>query len=154
MKRILPLLLVLFIWLPAQAVEVTVTTDLQADARLAAERRVPLMLVVSADYCQFCKLLAEEFLKPMLLSGDYTDKVVIRELRIDSNGRVRDFDGEMTDADTLAYRHRASLTPTLLFFDSTGQQIVPRIVGVGTLEFFGGEIDRAIETGLQRIRGR
>lgn len=154
MKRLLlPLILALLPSAPLQAVEVPVTTDLQADAQLAAERRVPLMVVVAADYCSFCKLLAEEFLKPMLLSGDYTDKVVIRELRIDSGGQVRDFDGELTDADTLAYRHRASLTPTLLFFDGQGREVAKRLVGVGTLDYYGGEIDQAIQNGLTRIRG-
>ena len=152
MKYLPHLFLLLLATLPARAVEVPVTTDLQADARQAAERRVPLMLVVAADYCSFCKLLAEEFLKPMLLSGDYTDKVLIRELRIDDDDTIRDFDGAEISPDTIALRYRASLTPTLLFLDAQGREVAQRLVGVGTLDFYGEEIDQAILRALQGIR--
>ena len=146
------LFLLLLTALPARAVEVPVTTNLQADAQLAAERRIPLMLVVAADYCSFCKLLSEEFLKPMLLSGDYTDKVLIRELRIDDDDAIRDFDGSRIAPDALALRYRASLTPTLLFLDAQGREVARRLVGVGTLDFYGEEIDQTILRARQRIR--
>ena len=47
-----------------------------------AALNVPVVLF-SASHCGYCTIIKEEFLKPMLLSGDYVDKVLIRKLVID-----------------------------------------------------------------------
>ena len=43
------------------------------------------------------------------------------------------------------------MTPTLLFLDPDGTEIVPRIVGVNTVEMFGFYLDRAIDAARERL---
>ena len=79
---------------PVEAGEVGLhTRDLKTDAQHARARRVPILLLFSADYCTYCVRLVEEFLSPMQRSGEYDTRVLIREVKIDDYGFVRDFSG-------------------------------------------------------------
>ena len=113
-------------------------------------RQLPLMLVFSAEHCPYCELLEEEFLKPMLISGDYSDKVIIRKVELDY-GTLIDFKGQRTTGSELADHYDVSVTPTTLFLDAHGRELTKRKVGVGTVEFFGGELDQSIDRARAKL---
>ena len=136
---------------PAWAVDAFSSHDLYQDAQLAKEQRLPVLLLFSADYCGFCTRLMEEFLAPMHRSGDYRNKVLIRELKIDSYTAVRDFENQPTMPEDLAYRYNISVTPTILFLDHRGRELTPRIVGLGTVDLFGLYLDAAIASARARL---
>lgn len=127
--------------------------DVRDDARLAGTRRVPMLLLFATEHCRWCTRVEEEFLKPMLASGRYDDRVLIR--RVDLERRYRpmaDFDGSTVSVDTFARRYRVVVTPTLVFLDPTGAQLAPKLVGLTTPDFYGGYIDERIEEALGKQR--
>ena len=65
-------------------VQVVRTTDLASDAQAARERNLPILMMFSMDGCGYCELVEQDFLRPMLISGDYRDKVIIRMVKTDS----------------------------------------------------------------------
>lgn len=137
---------------PAARVQVPQTTDLTREGALSRKRRLPIMLVFSADYCHYCRLLEEEFLKPMLISGDYDDKVIIRVVDISGLDEIRDFNGALVSADTFATGQGVFVTPTVKFLDDRGRDLVPKMVGITTIDFYGWYLDEAIESSLARLR--
>ena len=128
------------------------TEDLQADARRARAQGVPILLLFSADYCTYCDRLMEEFLEPMRRSGEYDDRVLIREVKIDDYGSMTDFDGARVNPEDLAYRYDISVVPTLLLLDTDGRELTKRIVGLGTVEFFGLYLDDAISRSVAKLK--
>ena len=46
----------------------------------------------------------------------------------------------------------AYVTPTILFVDHTGRQLAERMVGINTIEMYGGYLDQCIDTALMHIR--
>jgi len=133
-------------------IEVPVATDLQQLGVQASERRLPILLTFSAIECSYCDLLEEEFLEPMLLGDEYTDKIIIRKLVLDNGSRIGDFSGSQIDATRLSDRYRIYVTPTILFVDASGRELAERMVGINTPEMFGGYLDNCIETALLGIR--
>ncbi|UCE89290.1 MAG: thioredoxin fold domain-containing protein [Pseudomonadota bacterium] len=133
-------------------VHVAQTTDLQHDAHSARERDLPILMMFSMDGCPYCVLVEEDFLRPMLISGDYQDKVIIRMVKTDTYGNVRDFDGRAVDVDEFAQRYRAFVMPTVVLVDHRGRELAPRLVGISTPDFYGGDLDDAIDTALGRLR--
>lgn len=131
---------------------VPVATDLRHEARMAREANLPILLTFSAIHCSYCELLEEEFLEPMLLGGDYTDKAIIRKLHLDNGSTVIDFDGKQLDATQLSDRYRVFVTPTILFLDDSGNEIAARMIGINTPEMFGGYLDDCILTALYTLR--
>ena len=133
-------------------VSVPAVIDLQREGKLALKQDLPILLTFTSSICSYCDLLEEDFLQPMLLSGDYGDRVLIRKLVIDAGRTITDFNGEPSTADKLSSRYRVFVTPTLLFVDGNGTELAERILGINTPELFGGYLDDCIDTALERIR--
>lgn len=125
--------------------------DLHQLGQLAHRRQLPVLIMFSQAGCSFCERLADDFLKPMLISGDYEERVLIRIFRIDRYGKMRDFDGIERDIYDITSRYRVSVTPTLVFLDGNGKQLAQRMVGLTTPDFFGGYLDEAIDTAYQSL---
>ncbi|KPK39643.1 MAG: hypothetical protein AMJ69_05095 [Gammaproteobacteria bacterium SG8_47] len=134
------------------AVTIPPLHDLQSDAQLADGRKIPLLLLFASESCPYCVQVEEEFIKPMIISGHYTDKVLIRHVMVDSYERVTAFDGATISIDQLARRYGVSLVPTVVIVDARGEQLVPRLVGITTRDFYGGELDDAIDASLAKLR--
>jgi len=94
--------------------------------------------------------MKEEVLEPMVLSGDYTARVLIRELRMDPGSYVTDFQGERLTAAAFSARYKTRVTPTLLFLDAQGQEAAERIVGINTVDYLLFYIEDAINKALNR----
>ena len=122
----------------AAGTAVPVTDSLYLDATQASRDKLPIMLVFTGVVCSYCDLLEEEFIKPMLLGGDYTDKVIIRKLVIDNGSRVTGFSGQRIATADLAHEYGVFVTPTILFINPAGYQLAERMVGINTIELFGG----------------
>jgi len=143
-------------WLAITAVNaeviVPVATDLQHDGDQALSRELPILLSFTSMICSYCELLEQDFLQPMLLGGEYRDKVIIRKLDVGYGSTVIDFTGQSIAASELSDRYRVFVTPTLLFVDGNGKEIAERMIGINTPELFGGYLDTCIDTALLHIR--
>ena len=131
--------------------EVPLIDDFAAFGSAARQRGLPIVLLVSRSDCSYCALLKDEVLNPMVKSRDYEDLALIGELMLDSAEPLRWFQGEQELRDDIGSRLDADLTPTLLFLAPDGTELVPRMRGVNTVEFFGFYLDRAIESARGRL---
>ncbi len=133
------------------AAPIPVAVNLQADAELSQRTGVPIMLVVSQNFCSYCEQLKAEVIRPMIFSGEYVDKVMIRELRVDEDDVVIDFDGKHMDPGEIASRYQAWVTPTLLFLGPGGVQQAEKIKGFNTPEMYAQYVDESIEDAHLKI---
>ncbi|HEY0719919.1 MAG TPA: thioredoxin fold domain-containing protein [Gammaproteobacteria bacterium] len=131
--------------------DIPLIKDLRNEARQCEDKRLPLLVLFSSNHCVYCMRIEEDFLKPMQNGGFYDDKVIIRRVEL-GNGNIRDFDGSTIDASALAERYDVSVTPTLVFIDARGRQLTQKLVGLTTPELYGGYLDQAIDTSLDRLR--
>jgi thioredoxin-related protein len=127
-------------------------TDLAQDAIQARQKQVPILILFSSSYCSYCTTIREDFLKPMLKNDEYNNKVIIRVVSIDTGSDLRDFDGGMIDPDTLAHMHNVFVTPTVKLFGPNGETLVPDLVGLTTVDYYGGYLDAAIDESLAQLR--
>ncbi len=150
------LLMIALLAPPAARAEVSVPMahDLAADARDARARDVAILLLFSADHCPYCDKLEENIIRPLLISGDYDDKVLVRKIDLDRGGELRDFDGTTRSPDRLASRYRALLTPTVVLVDAEGDALVPRIRGINVVDYYWETLDGSIDRALALIRAQ
>jgi len=135
-----------------EAIGVPLAIDLNGEGRQAEQACIPLLLEFAAEYCEYCVLLEEEILNPTLLNRDYDQRVLMRKLVIDRSSKLRDFNATAVTSAELAIRYRVFVTPTLLFVDSQGRELAERMVGVVTLEFYGGYLDQSIDASSEMLR--
>lgn len=149
--------LFLLLGLAGQAVladDVTIqqVTDLESLGEEATDRRLPILIMFSQEECPYCTIMEESYLKPMLRSGEYTNKVLIRKIMIDDMATLTDFNGDRVESDHLTARYRAWVTPTLIFVNGQGHEVAAKLVGIGTEGFFAGDIDNAIDRAISALR--
>ncbi|HEY0635267.1 MAG TPA: thioredoxin fold domain-containing protein [Gammaproteobacteria bacterium] len=135
----------------AKAGDIPTIKDLRHEASQSREKGLPILLMFSADHCSYCVRIEEDFLKPMQNGGFYDDKVIIRRIKLGSQ-QVADLDGSRISSRELGERYDVSVTPTLVFIDHKGRQLAPKLVGLTTPELYGGYLDEAIDTSLDRLR--
>ena len=58
--------------------------NLRSDGIEAQAQDLVLILMLSRTDCSYCALLKREIIGPMIASGDYQDKVMIRELLLEA----------------------------------------------------------------------
>ena len=133
---------------------VPTATNLQETAEAAAIDKLPILLYVSRSDCSFCRRFEEDVLGPLVASGFLADKIVVRELVWDHAPEVRNFDGRMMQPIALAKHYDAQLTPTLLFLDSKGKEIVKRMTGYQRSDYFSFYLERAISEAHEIISGK
>jgi len=130
----------------SNAQELISSTDLSRDGKLAGMGNRVLMIEFSSEDCGYCRLLEEEFLKPMLRNSEYGEKVVIRTISLSDNDTLIDFEGNRVSAGEFATKYGVFVTPTLLFLDENGQEVSDKLVGIWSVDFYGGFIDERIDS--------
>ena len=124
--------------------------DFSTISQTLAGVSLPLLLVFTADDCPYCDQLADEILLPMIRSGEYQARVVIRALNLDG-GPVRDFDGQPIEPWEFAQRYDVTVTPTMVLLDDRGRTLGESLVGVRSLDFYEAMISKAIERAAKRL---
>ncbi len=124
-------------------------TDLTQEASLANQGKRVLIIEFSSEYCGYCLMLEEEFLRPMLRNSEYSEKVVIRSISLSDNDTLVDFDGKSVSAYDFATRYEVYVNPTLLFLDDKGVEVSDKLVGIWSVDFYGEFIDDRIDSGLK-----
>ena len=120
-------------------------TDLRQEARIAEANNLVLVLEFSSEFCGYCRKLENLFLLPMQRNPDYGNKVLIRSVSLDNYEYLIDFDGNFITTGEFARKYAVSVTPTLLFLDSDGQELSKKLVGIWSEDFYGGYIDNRID---------
>ena len=124
-----------------------------ADGLIAQQRKIPILVFYSRPPCPWCLQARQEQLLPLAGDPAATGRVLIREIVLDSDTPLVDFDGRSTTHAAFARAHRISLVPTLDFLDERGNRLVEPVVGVRVPDYYGAVIDRAINESLAKLRG-
>lgn len=120
---------------------------LQAVAAAAVARHDPLVLLASRPGCPYCEFLRRSYLLPMRQEG-------LPAWQFDIEDRLtplRGFAGETTNGTALAAGWKIRMTPTLLFLDTRGAELAPRLVGVAAPDFFGDVLQGALDTARKKL---
>lgn len=135
----------------AQASSLPTAVNFQLDGEKLGDNRILLVMISQRD-CSYCQLIHDDFLVPMHRGGKYQNKALFRELKIDSDSAIVDFDGQKIMPKQFAKRYQSTFTPTLLFLDKKGQALVTNMVGVNTPEFYGYYLDQSIDAATIRLK--
>lgn len=131
---------------------ITLANSFVADAQLSDEQNLPIVVFVSQYGCQFCELLREKVLYPMIRAGELEDKVILREVSLDVGFNIEGFDGAEIAGRNFADRYAAVVTPTLIFLDATGTEIADKLVGIGNIEYYPFYLNRNLESARSKLK--
>ena len=150
------MLLMAFFAFPSQLLlandnEIIETTALNKIINDKEVQKRVIVLYVSAPFCRYCKKLEVEILNPLLRSGNYEKKILLRKFNIDSKKKIVGFYGILKKPKEFMNEYGVSITPTLLFLDHKGNQLSEAITGYTNDEFFWYYLDNAIKESNKQL---
>ncbi len=126
----------------------------EADGKLAAAKKIPILVLYTSPGCQFCQRAKSEYLVPMLKDPAYKNKVIMREVDITSQSPLTLYNGSKSTGAEFAAQHKVTIVPTIKVMDAQGAELAEPIVGLLIADYYFGYIDSAITGGLQKMRGQ
>jgi len=115
------------------------------DAEKSALNKQPIFLYVSAVGCPYCKRLEKDILGPMLKSGEYHNRLILRKILWEGTDTLYDYAGKEILPDEFLLKYNIMATPTILFLDNNGNEIAKRITGYRTPDLYWYYLDTSVE---------
>ncbi|MDJ0807161.1 MAG: thioredoxin fold domain-containing protein [Gammaproteobacteria bacterium] len=100
----------------------------------AKKSNTPILILFTADACGYCERLKQDVLNPMFERDKQNLMAVVREVDINTGGKMIDFNGERIRSRQFKARYKVYATPTLLMLDSHGNLLANPIVGYNSEE--------------------
>jgi thioredoxin-related protein len=153
-RWILACLIALFVAAPAcaQTAHMVAARNFAADARFAAQRKIPILVLFSESGCPWCERARQEFLLPMQRNSEYKARVLMREVGTDSRDALVDFTGNKTTQAEFAHRLGVLMMPTVMLLGPRGEALAEPLVGFGSADYYGYFLDQRIDAALARLR--
>ncbi len=120
-------------------------TDLSADGHALLEGDRVLLLILTRSTCPYCKALMQNVMLPLVKSGVWDQRVMLRELEIDSSPEILDFSGKPAAAMAFAERYGHPFTPSILFLDRCGREVALRHTGYDGSDFFEFYLEKSVK---------
>ncbi len=134
----------------AHAGSIILAKNLATESLQAATEGKIYLLYVSRPECPYCARLEKNVLHPMMKSHEYDSLVMLRELSMEG-GCVTDFDGVPKPSGEISRQLKIIGTPTLFFLGAQGAELVPRITGYYSEDFYWHYFDKAIEDATEAL---
>lgn len=129
-------------------------SNFKADARIAVQRKIPIMVLFTSPACHYCERIKKEYLVPMHKDPAYRNRVIFREVSVGADTPLVDFDGSLTTSGEFASFSKVYMVPTVKVFDTRGKEASEPIVGLLIADFYFGYLEAAIEEGTRKVRGK
>jgi len=129
-------------------------SSFKADGKLAAQRRVPILVVFTSPGCSYCERVKREYLLPMHKDPAYLKRVIIREVTVGATTPLTGFDGSATTEGAFAAAHKVFMVPTVKVLTPQGGDTGEAIVGMLTPDYYFGYLEAAIDEGGRKTRGK
>ena len=137
---------------PARAVPaLALAEDLARVGQEARERRVPVLLAFMQKTCPYCAR-ARRHLEPLQASAEWSGRAIMLELDVDSNTRLRDFEGNWTTPREFARRFGIRVVPTVIVFDGHGRPAAEPLLGIASDDFYSHYVEQALKQSSARSR--
>lgn len=142
-----------FVSYNAKAGEVLpLAVDLHKSAQTASNHNVPVVIFVTATWCNYCRKLEQNILEPLFETTDLESYGEFRQLLLDKNHwMMKNFDGSDIEMKQLGPKLGVKVAPTTLFFNAKGEQIAEPIIGLTLEEFYPGNLERSLNEALKAL---
>jgi thioredoxin-related protein len=126
----------------------------EADSKLAAAKKIPILVLYTSPGCPFCQRAKSEYLVPMLKDPAYKNKVIMREVDITSQSPLTLYNGNTSTGAAFAAQHKVAIVPTIKVINAQDAEVAEPIVGLLIPDYYFGYIDSAITGGIQKMRAQ
>lgn len=113
----------------------------------ALQSKQPLVVMVSLHGCPFCKVVRENYLRPLFEAGLPVVQIDMRDART-----LLDTDGSTVSQDAWIKKRGIKLAPTVLFLGALGREVADRLKGAYLPDFYGAYLDDQLAAARRAVQ--
>ncbi|MDG6773652.1 hypothetical protein QCB45_04855 [Thiomicrorhabdus sp. ZW0627] len=139
--------------LPGKAGEVLpLAVDLQKTGKVAEKFQVPVVIFYTATWCNYCKMLEENIITPLLETTPIEEYAQFQQVLLDKeHWMMKDFAGNDVEMKTFGPSQGIVVAPTTHFYNSKGEQIAEPIIGLTLEEHYPANLEKRINEALEKL---
>jgi len=134
------------------AASIATIKSFKSDANDSEKYQRPIFLYVSAIGCPYCRRLEKDILGPMLKSGEYNNRLLLRKILWEGTDTLYDYNGKEILPEEFLLKYNIMATPTILFLDKNGKEIAKRITGYRTPDLYWYYLDASVDKAVEVLR--
>ena len=135
----------------AHARTINPALNLQFDGASAQQKNAVILILYTASYCHYCVRVKAEVFNHLADDPKYRDHIILREVIIDSEITLREFDGSLVDHPDFAIRRGVAIVPTLEIVNPKGHALTEPLVGAGISDFYGFYVEQRITDAVNQL---
>ncbi len=128
--------------------------NLQADGAKAKAAKKPILLFFNLEGCHFCRFSLRTTIVPLYRDQGWRDAIEFRQITIDDNKSLIDFDGKKITNEDFAKKRKGGFTPTVMMVDGDGKLLGEPIVGIASMDYYAYNIDTLIKSAIEAAKQR
>ncbi len=124
--------------------------DFVADAREAAQKRLPILILFSLPGCPHCEAIRRSHL--LALEKEQPARVLARQVDMQSNQELIDFAGRKTTHAAFIRDQQVKFAPVVALVGPDGKRLTEPLVGEMLPDFYGAYLEDAVQAAGQKLR--
>ena len=129
-------------------------TDWRQVSQQARVGQIPIVVMVDQSDCPYCRQVESEYFAALLAGGKFDNEVLFGKISIDEGETILVEGKSVLTREFLAGLDADKLTPTILFLDSKRRELVEKMVGLTTPDYYGYYLEAAIQKAREKVRSR
>jgi thioredoxin-related protein len=127
-------------------------TDLQADAKISARDRIPIIILFSLAGCPHCEVIRQSHLTPLARTNNKKmPNAIVRQVDLGSPKTMIDFAGVKTTHQEFVNAQQVKFSPVVIFYDASGKKLGDPLIGAMLPDFYGAYLDDALAAATSAI---
>lgn len=128
--------------------------DLKRDGAKANADRKPILLFFNLQGCHFCRYSLRTAVVPMFRDPVWRDAMEFRQITIDDDKSLIDFDGKKISTVDFAKARNGNFTPTVMLVDGDGKLLGDSIVGIANSDYHAGYVESLAKGAIEAMKAR
>ena len=122
-------------------------TDWKLISGQAKSQKIPVVVMVDQENCPYCRRVESEFFAAIFAGGEYESRVIFGKISIDEGETITSGYGKTSTREFLR-GYDAGFTPTILFLDADKNQLVEKMIGLTTPDYYGYYLEKSINVAI------
>jgi len=120
----------------------------QAVSVVANRARIPVVVMVDQSDCPYCRKVENEYFSAILTNGELKNGALYGKISLDEGETITIEKNTRIDTQEFLAPYKTNLTPTVLFLAGSRRELVDKMVGLSTPDFYGYYLETAIRKAI------
>lgn len=116
------------------------------------QQNIPVVVLIDQEDCPYCRRVEGEFIAGIEASGELAGRVIFGKISIDAGETIVDQKGNTVSTRDFLAGLNTSFTPTILFLDGDKNELVEKMIGLSTPDFYGFYLEQSIKKAIKTLQ--